>query len=213
MKLYSYWRSTTSYRVRAALNLKGVAYETVPIDLVAGDQTAADYTKLNPGKGVPTLVLDDGTVLTQSMAILDYLDAVFPELRLCPEEPVQRAKVLAAAHTVALDVHPVNNLRVVKTLKQRFGATPEQARDWMNHWMHEGFTALEHQINDTTEFSFGSRPDLADLCLVAQVYNARRWGLDLAPFPKIIRVDAACQAIPEIAAAHPDKQPDAKEAT
>lgn len=211
MKLYSYWRSTTSYRVRAALNLKGVAYETVPIDLVAGDQTAADYTNLNPGKGVPTLVLDDGTVLTQSMAILDYLDAAFPEPRLCPEEPVQRAKVLAAAHTVALDIHPVNNLRVVQLLKQCHDAKPEQVQGWKKHWMHEGFSALEQQLSEADGFAFGASPSLADLCIVAQVYNARRWALNMRPFPKIVRVETACLAVPEIAAAHPDTQPDAKE--
>ncbi|WP_171231120.1 maleylacetoacetate isomerase [Ruegeria sp. HKCCA6707] len=209
MKLYSYWRSTTSYRVRAALNLKGLAYETIPVDLTAGAQQAEDYVRLNPGKGVPTLVLDDGTVLTQSLAIIDYLDAVVPSPRLIPEEPAQRARVLAAAHTVALDIHPVNNLRLIGQLKSRYGATPEQARDWMDHWMTEGFNALEPQLSDTSTFSFGEAPDLADLCLVAQVYNAHRWGVDLSPFPKITRVEQACLGLPEIAAAHPDQQPDA----
>ena len=212
MKLYSYWRSTTSYRVRAALNLKGVVYDTEAVDLVAGDQRADKYVALNPGKGVPTLVLDDGTVLTQSLAILDYLEAVYPEPALVPQCPIARAKVLAAAHTVALDIHPVNNLRVVQHLKSAHSATAQQAQDWMAHWMAEGFTALEAMLSTDTPFSFGPAPDLADLCLVAQVYNARRWGVDLAPFPKIERVETACLAVPAIAAAHPDKQPDAKEA-
>ena len=211
MKLYSYWRSTTSYRVRAALNLKGVAYDTVPVDLVAGDQRAADYLALNPGAGVPTLVLADGTALIQSMAILDYLDATWPEPRLIPVDPLERARVLAAAHTVALDIHPVNNLRLIGQLKSRFGATPEQSTAWMCHWMDAGFTALEAQLADSAAFSFGDAPDLADLCIVAQVYNARRWGLDLAPFPKVSRVERACLAVPAIAAAHPDRQPDAKD--
>lgn len=210
MKLYSYWRSTTSYRVRAALNLKQVTYQTISVDLVAGAQREDAYRAMNPGAGVPTLVLDDGTVLTQSMAILDYVDAVWPEPRLIPQEPLARARVLAAAHTVALDIHPVNNLRLIGQLKARFGATPEQAADWMCHWMTEGFVALEAQLADDTAFAFGDTPDLADLCIVAQVYNARRWGLDLAPFPRVARIEAACLAVPEIAAAHPDQQADAK---
>ena len=209
MKLYSYWRSTTSYRVRAALNLKGLSYETRPIDLVAGEQGNADYASLNPGKGVPALELDDGTVLTQSLAILDYLDAAHPEPRLQPSDPLKRARVLAAAHIVALDIHPVNNLRIMKMLKNDFEATPEQTVSWMQYWMQQGFSALEPMLLDQTPFAFGDDPDLADLCIVAQVYNARRWGLDLTPYPKIERVEKACLAVPEIAAAHPDKQPDA----
>lgn len=213
MKLYSYWRSTTSFRVRAALNLKGLSYDIVPVDLVSGAQCDAAYARLNPGKGVPTLVLEDGTVLTQSLAIIDYLDALVQEPKLIPGDPLIRAQVLAAAHTIAMDVHPVNNLRVVQHLKQQFGATAQQAQDWMCHWMREGFQALETQLDPTHRFAFGDSPNVADLCLVAQFYNARRWGLELAPYPNLIRVEAACLALPEIAAAHPEKQPDAKELT
>lgn len=213
MKLYSYWRSTTSYRVRAAMNLKGLSYETVPVDLVAGEQRAADYTALNPAKGVPTLVLDDGTVLTQSLAILDYLDAEYPDPPLLPSEQPARARVLAAAYTIALDIHPVNNLRVVHYLKAEHGASAQKAQDWMVHWMAEGFKAVEPALSDSARFSFGAAPDLADLCIVAQVYNAHRWGVDLSPFPKLQRVAAACLEVPAIAAAHPDKQPDAKVTT
>ena len=209
LTLYSYWRSTTSYRVRAALNLKGVAYDIVPVDLVAGDQKADDYSAMNPGKGVPTLVLPDGTVLTQSLAILDYIDAEWPTPPLLPADPVARARVLAAAHTMALDVHPVNNLRVVTHLRDAYDAGTDGAMDWMRHWMTDGFTALEALVQDDTPFAFGTAPDLADLCIVAQVYNARRWGVDLAPFPNAARVEAACLAHPAIAAAHPDQQPDA----
>lgn len=218
MILYSYWRSTTSYRVRAALNLKGIAYEQRAVNLVAGDQRAGAYTALNPGQGVPTLVLDDGTPLTQSLAIIDYLDAVHPEPPLLPPEPLLRSRVLAAALTVATDIHPVNNLRVVGALKSRFNATPDDAQAWMCHWMAEGFTALEALLPDRKafasgdtppSFAFGETPTLADLCIVAQVYNAHRWGLSLAPFPKIARIEAACLATPEIAAAAPEAQPDA----
>ncbi len=209
MTLYSYWRSTTSFRVRAALNLKGVAYDIAPIDLIEGQQRGDAYAALNPGKGVPTLVLEDGTTLTQSLAILDWIETTYPEPALVPSDPLLRARVLAAAHTLALDVHPVNNLRVVVHLRDTYGFTPEQVKDWMCHWMAEGLTALEAQIDSDTQFSFGDAPDWSDLCLVAQLYNAHRWGLALDPFPKVQRVEAACLAIPAIEAAHPDKQPDA----
>ena len=212
MKLYSYWRSTTSYRVRAALNLKRIDYEIIPIDLVAGDQRQEPYRSINPGKGVPSLVLEDGTTLTQSMAILDYLDSVQPEPGLLPDEPLARARELAVAQAVALDIHPVNNLRVINELKTRFDATPDQCRDWMNHWMEEGFQTVEGLITDhSTPFAFGDEPGLADLCIVAQVYNARRWGLDLTPFPTIRKIEENALAVPEILAAHPDNQPDAKD--
>ncbi|MFL4469565.1 maleylacetoacetate isomerase [Tateyamaria armeniaca] len=210
IKLYSYWRSTTSYRVRAALNLKGVGYETVPVDLLAGDQRSDDYAALNPGKGVPTLVLADGTVLTQSLAILDYIEETWPTPPLLPADKRLRARVLAAAHTMAVDVHPVNNLRVVTHLRDAYGVDTDGAMAWMRHWMDQGFAAFETLVDDTTEFAFGDTPDLADLCLVAQAYNARRWGVDLTPYPNVARIEAACLAVPEIAAAHPDQQPDAQ---
>lgn len=210
MKLYSFWRSTTSFRVRAALNMKGVVYETVAVDLVAGDQRESDYTAINPGKGVPTLVLDNGAVLTQSMAIVEYLDAVHPEPRLIPKDPLKRARVMAVAHTVAMDIHPVNNLRLIGQLKSRFGASPDQATDWMCHWMQDGFTSVEALLPASDTFAFGDAPNIADICITAQVYNARRWGLDLAAFPYITRIEQLCLNSPAIADAHPDSQPDAK---
>ncbi len=209
MTLYAYWRSTTSYRVRAALNLKGLTYETLPVDLVAGDQHSPDYAALNPGLGVPTLVLDDGTVLTQSLAILDYLDAVAAP-RLLPDDPVARAKVMAAAHAVALDIHPVNNLRVLQHLRSIHGASEAETVAWMHHWMDAGFTTVEAIVSDSTPFAFSDAPDLADVCITAQLYNAHRWGLDMTAYPKLTRIEAACLALPAIAAAHPDHQPDAK---
>ena len=209
MKLYSYWRSTTSYRVRAALNLKGLPFETIPVDLIDGAQRDRDYVALNPGRGVPTLVLEDGTVLTQSLAIIDYLDAIATP-RLLPNDPLTRARVMAAAHAVALDIHPVNNLRVVQHLQSAHGATTADAKAWMMHWINEGFTAVEAMVAGTTPFAFGDSPDLADICIVSQAYNAHRWGVDMTPFPRLARIEDSCLEHPAIAAAHPDNQPDAK---
>lgn len=209
MKLYSYWRSTTSYRVRIALNLKGVSYETVPINLVAGEQRAPDYVALNPGKGVPTLVLDNGEVLTQSLAIIDYLDATIPEPPFLPENPLERARVRAAAHTIAMDIHPVNNLKVVTHLKSRYGLSAEDGIEWFRHWMTEGFHAYQALLLDGCVFSFGDSPDLADICLVAQLYNAHRWGVDMTPFARLLEIEEHALALPEFAAARPENQPDA----
>lgn len=210
MILYSYWRSTTSFRVRAALNLKGAAYRQSGVDLSRGDQHDAAFQVVNPGRGVPALVLEDGRVLTQSLAIIDHLDATHPGPRLLSQDPGLRARQLEAALVVATDIHPVNNLRVMALLRDRFGATPAQCRDWMAHWMEAGFATLEALLPEgATGFAFGDTPDLADLCIVAQCYNARRWGVDLAPFPKLARIEAACMAVPAIAAAAPEAQPDA----
>ena len=209
LTLYSYWRSTTSYRVRAALHLKGLAFETVSVNLLEGAQRDSAYAALNPGQGVPTLVLNDGTTLTQSLAIIDYLDAI-AKPRLLPDNPLARARVMAAAHAVALDIHPVNNLRVVKHLQAAHGASPEDAKAWMQHWIIEGFTAVEAMVSADTPFAFGDAPDLADICIVSQAYNAHRWDVDMTPFPRLARIEAACLDHPAIAAAHPDNQPDAQ---
>lgn len=208
MILYSYWRSTTSIRVRAALNLKGLDYEIRPVDLMAGDQRDTAYSALNPGHGVPALVLGDGQVLTQSLAILDYLDETHPTPPLLPEGAVARARARAAAHQIALDIHPVNNLKVINRLRA-LGPSQEDAVAWMAHWMTEGFAAFQRLIRPDTPFSFGETPGLADLCLVAQIYNARRWDLDLAPFARLVEIDARCREIAPIARAMPDQQPDA----
>ncbi|MGB3316388.1 MAG: maleylacetoacetate isomerase [Albidovulum sp.] len=209
MKLYTYWRSTASYRVRIALNLKGVTYAPVPVDLVKGTQRNADYAALNPSGLVPVLALDDGTVLTQSLAIIDWLEATHPEPPLLPTDAVQRARVLAAAHLIAMDVHPVNNLRVVQHLGTQFNATAEDKAAWMRHWMALGFNALQQMIDPATPFAFGDTPTLADICLVAQIYNARRWGLDLTPYPRLTAIDARARALPAFDMAGPDAQPDA----
>lgn len=211
MTLYSYWRSTTSFRVRAALNLKGFDCRIVPVDLVAGAQRQADYMELNPIGGVPTLVLDDGTALTQSLAILDYLDATRPEPPLLPADPAVRARVLAAALVVATDIHPVNNLKILGYLKDRLGHSEHDGEDWMRHWMTEGLTAFQRLIDPASRYCFNdAAPDMADLCLAGQMINARRWGLDLRSLTRLVDIDERLRALPAISAAMPESQPDAR---
>lgn len=208
MMLYSYWRSTTSLRVRAALNLKGVPYDIRCVNLTDGAQHRSGYAALNPAQGVPTLVLDDGTVLTQSMAILEWLDDAYPSTALLPSDPVKRAQVRAAAQIIAMDIHPINNLKVTEHLKG-MGHSADEVSDWMCHWMAQGFAAFQAMISPEGPFSFGDTLTQADLCLVGQMVNARRWGLDLTPFARLVSIDKAARAIPAIAAALPENQPDA----
>ena len=212
MTLYGYWRSTAAYRVRIALNLKGISAEHVSVHLVkdGGQQHMADYVAKNPAHLVPSLELEDGIVLTQSLAIIDYLEAVHPDPALLPSDPIARAKVLAAAHVVAMDIHPVNNLRVVAHLADEFGADADAKRQWMCHWMAKGFTALEQIVERDTRFAFGDTPSLADICIVAQYYNARRWGLDLTAYPRLTEIEETCLALPAFADARPEAQPDAE---
>ncbi|TDT77140.1 maleylacetoacetate isomerase [Litoreibacter halocynthiae] len=209
LTLYSYWRSTTSYRVRVALNLKGLAYDTVPVNLVAGEQREPDYVAKNPVKGVPTLVLDDGTVLTQSLAILDYLDHLVPDPALLPSDPLLRARVQAAAQVIATDIHPVNNLKVVGHLKSEYGLTADQGTEWMRHWMTEGFHAYQALLPDRNWFSFSDTPLLCDICLVAQLYNAHRWRVDMTPFARLLEIEEHAMKLPAFEAARPENQPDA----
>ena len=209
MKLYSYWRSTTSYRVRIALNLKGIRCHQVSVNLPAGEQREQSYTTLNPGQGVPSLVLDDGSVLTQSMAILDWLEETCPDPPLLPADPVARARVRAAALAIATDIHPVNNLRVLGVLRD-MGHSQGDVVDWMNGWMSRGLTAFSRMIDPDAPFCFDAAPGLADLCLVPQLYNAHRWGLDMKPFPRLAAIEARCLALPAFAEARPENQPDAQ---
>ncbi|WP_457649732.1 maleylacetoacetate isomerase [Profundibacter sp.] len=212
MRLYSYWRSTAAYRVRIALNMKGLDYEVVPVHLLedGGQQHAPDYVALNPSHLVPTLVLDDGTPLTQSLAICEYLDITNPEPPLLPSDPIERAHVKAAALVLAADVHPVNNLRVVQHLEARFGASREDSAEWMRHWTGKGFDALQQMVRDDTPFAFGDALGFADICLVAQYYNARRWDLDLTPYACLTEIEQNCLALPAFDAARPENQPDAQ---
>lgn len=201
--LFDYWRSSASYRVRIALNLKGIAYETVPTDLLTRQQKAPGYVARNPQGLVPMLQID-GHDITQSLAIIDYLDATRPEPRLIPADPAARAAVLGKAMVIIADIHPVNNLRMLHYLKNEMGQDQAAIDSWYRHWIAEGFAALEQLAPDTGVFG-GDAPDLTDVCLVPQVANARRFELDMTPYPRLTRIDAELQAIPAFAAAHPEK--------
>lgn len=201
--LYDYWRSSASYRVRIALALKGVAYERVAVNLLAAEQLAPENRVRNPQGQVPTLVVD-GVPLIQSLAIIDWLDQAFPEPRLIPAEPMARARVLAQALVIAADTHPIDNMRVLKRLEAQFGADQAAKDDWYRHWMRLGLDALEAMAGDGPYLG-GDAPGLADVVLVPQLYNARRFALDLAPCPKLIAIDAALAQLPAFGAAHPDQ--------
>jgi maleylacetoacetate isomerase len=204
--LHDYFRSSASYRVRIALNLKGIAYQSHAIDLRTDEQKSADYRRLNPQGFVPMLEMN-GERLTQSLAIFDYLDAQVPEPPFVPREPAARAHVLALALTVACDIHPLNNLRVLRYLKNQLGQPQEAIDDWYRHWVSEGLAALEGLAAPAAgKFLYGDTLSMADICLVPQLYNARRLETPLDAFPTLTRVDEALTAIPAFAAAHPDRQ-------
>ncbi len=204
--LHDYFRSSASYRVRIALNLKGIAYQSHAIDLRTDEQKGADYRQLNPQGFVPMLEMN-GERLTQSLAIFDYLDAQVPEPPFVPKEPADRAHVLALALTVACDIHPLNNLRVLRYLKNQLGQPQEAIDDWYRHWVSEGLAALESLAAPAAgKFLYGDTLSMADICLVPQLYNARRLETPLDAFPTLTRVDEALTAIPAFAAAHPDRQ-------
>lgn len=212
--LYSYWRSSAAYRVRIALNLLGLAHEIRPVHLVqdGGQQHAADYAALNPQELVPTLV-DGRRVYTQSLAIMEYLNERYAhDLRLLPEDTRERARERALAQIVACDIHPLGNLRVLQYLERELDAADEARRGWSRHWIELGFRALEAQLADHPEtgaFCQGDTPGLADACLVPQVYNAHRWGVDMGAYPTIARINERCVALEAFQRASPEQQPDA----
>ena len=204
--LYDYFRSSASYRVRIALNLKGVEYEQRPINLAEGAQKDAAFRAKNPQGFVPCLEID-GHFLTQSLAICDYLDANFEPVPFVPKDPADRAHVLALALTVACDIHPLNNLRVLKYLKAEFDASENAKDEWYRHWVGEGLAALEVLAAPRAgSFLFGDTPTLADICLVPQLYNARRFSVPISDYPTLRRADETASAHPAFAAAHPDRQ-------
>lgn len=202
--LFDYFRSSASYRVRIALNLKGVAYDAVPVNLAEGAQKDAEFKARNPQGFVPMLEID-GERLTQSLAIIHYLEATRPEPLLAPTDPAERAHVLALALTIACDIHPLNNLRVLQYLGGALGQEQDARDDWYRHWVGEGFAALEALAADRAgRFLFGDAPTLADICLVPQMYNARRFAVPLEEYPTLIRADAEASRLEAFAAAHPD---------
>ena len=200
--LHDYWRSSAAYRVRIALNLKGIAYQAVQVDLVAGDQRGADYRALNPLGLIPLLEID-GHRLSQSLAIIDYLDARFPQPPLLPADPAARAHMLALALTIAAEVHPLQNLRVQQYLRHEMGQGKDAIEGWLHRWLGDGLAALEAAAPETGLFG-GAAPDLADICLVPQMYSARRFAVPLEAYPRLVRIDGALNALPAFAAAAPD---------
>lgn len=212
MRLYTYFRSSAAYRVRIALNLKGMAYQAVPVHLVrdGGQHRKPEYLALNPQGLVPALEVD-GQVLTQSLAIVEYLEETCPQPPLLPADALGRARVRAIAQAIACDIHPVNNLRVLQYLGSALGAGQAARDDWYRHWVETGLAAVETMLAAdprTGAFCHGDAPGLADCCLVPQVFNARRFNCDLSAMPTLAAIAERCQALPAFAAAAPQAQPD-----
>jgi maleylacetoacetate isomerase len=213
MMLYGYFRSSAAFRVRIALNLKGIAYEQSSIHLRKNEQGKEDYLSLNPQGLVPTLD-DDGELLTQSLAIIEYLDETHAEPPLLPGHPVARARVRSLAMAIACDIHPIDNLRVLRYLMKPLGHDDKAVEEWFNHWIRTGFQGIERILAEdgqAGQFCQGDRPTLADICLVPQVFNAQRYAsFDFKPFPTIMRIFANCMTVEPFDRARPEKQPDAE---
>lgn len=211
--LHNYFRSSTSYRVRIALNLKDLSYDYVAWHLRLGGHRDKAFLDINPQGLVPALVLDDGTMLSQSLAIMEYLDEAYPEPPLLPKDTLGRARVRMISQMIACDIHPVNNLRILNALKQSFGADDEAVGKWFRHWVAETFGPLEQLLSSeagTGTFCHGEMPGMADICLVAQVTNNARFKVDMSPYPTITRINDACLEIPAFSEAAPARQPDAE---
>jgi maleylacetoacetate isomerase len=207
LKLYGFFNSSASYRVRIALGLKGLAWEHVGVNIRTGVQSGTDYKALNPAGLVPTL--EDGPLrITQSLAIIDHLERLQPEPRLAPEGGPERARVLEIASLIACDIHPLNNLRVLKTLTGSLGVSEAQKNQWYLHWIVQGFDALEAWLPAEGDFCVGDMPTLADCCLVPQVANAQRMKVDLSAYPRVLRINEQCQRLAAFADAAPNRQPD-----
>ena len=205
MRLYDYARSTAAYRVRIALNLKGLVYDSENINLLDSEELQPEYLQRNPQGLVPSLELDDGTVLTQSMAICEYLDDAYPDPALLPSDPIVRAQVRAFAQVISCDIHPLNNLRVLKYLTGPLSVSRTEKLDWYHHWIAEGFTTLEiiARKQPDTLYCFGDTPTLADIFLAAQMFNARRFECDLA-YPRLVEITEGCEALDAFHKAHPE---------
>ena len=214
MKLYTYFRSSAAFRVRIALNLKGLAYEPVFVHLPRGEHRKPEYAALDPQSLLPTLI-DGERTLSQSLAIIEYLEETRPEPRLLPADPAGRARVRSLSLLVACEIHPLNNLRTLQHLKHALGRNEDQINAWYRHWIADGFAKLEADLNRSDggasgRFCHGDAPTMADCCLVPQVFNAKRYGSDLAPYPKLMRIFDACMRLEAFDRAQPSKQPDAE---
>ena len=209
MKLYTYFRSSAAFRVRIALNLKGLAYQPVFVHLAKGEHRKPDYAKVNAQALVPTLELDDGTRLNQSLAIIEYLDEKHPQPPLLPRESLAKARVRSLSYLIASEIHPLNNLRVLQHLKRALGQSEDQVNAWYRHWIADGLAKLEAELG-TGKFCHGDTPSMADCCLVPQIFNAKRYNCDLAPYPTTMRVFDACMKLEAFERAQPSKQPDAE---
>lgn len=209
MQLYSYFRSSASYRVRIALALKGLSYQTIGIHLVKGKHKEEPFISINPQTRVPALKTDNDEILIQSLAIIEWLDETHPQPPLLPTDPLMRARAREVAHIIAMDVHPLGNTGPRNYLLKQLNLDLETVDAWTRHWIEDGFSAVERMI-DPAPYCFGAQPTLADICLVPQVFNARRYKVDMAKFPRIVAADAACQSNPAFAAAAPAAQPDAE---
>ena len=211
LKLYSYFRSSAAYRVRITLNLKGLSYEILAVHLTkdGGEQRRPEYRSINPQMRVPALAVSGGDVLTQSVAIIEYLEETHPEPALLPPDPVLRAKIRGIAQAIACDIHPLNNLVVLQYLKRTLEQEQATIDSWYAHWIASGFEAIEAMI-EPGPYAFGGEVSLADVCIVPQVANARRYKVPLENFPRIVAVDDACQKLPAFERARPENQPDAE---
>ncbi|EEY98195.1 maleylacetoacetate isomerase/glutathione S-transferase [Vibrio sp. RC586] len=209
--LYGYWRSSAAYRVRIALNIKQLNYESraVHLNKDGGQQHNADFHRLNPSELIPVLI-DGELCLNQSLAIIEYLDEIYPEPRLIPEQGVERYQIKALALDIAADIHPINNLRILQYLSAEFSASDDEKNRWYRHWIDKGFRSLEEKVSQTAgKFSVGDRLSLVDVCLVPQVYNAERFHMDMSRYPTLQRVTETLRALPAFAKAAPENQPDA----
>ncbi|CAM3489583.1 maleylacetoacetate isomerase [Parendozoicomonas haliclonae] len=204
MKLYDYFYSSAAFRTRIALNLKGLEYEQIPVNLRTGQQSQSDYKAQNPQGLVPALSVAEGT-LGQSLAIIEWLEETYPEIPLLPKAPWDKARVRAMAYTIACDIHPLNNLRVLNYLKDDLEVTEQQKTEWYHHWIGKGFDALEQQV-EAAPFCFGDKPTLADVCLIPQIKNAMRFEMDLSPYPKLRSIWEHCMTLDAFVRAMPENQ-------